>query len=144
MPKCIDYTGVKGSHSANKKTKFGFNKGAKGQPKAPLVWRTGLSGVPPDMSGAPGGLRLELATFGDFRRRLGYNSPDCPVYTGLSGVHRTVSGAPREVDLRNSPASGKANGSSTIIHRTVRCAPDCPVRLQSNGYLRANGSLPRI
>ena len=45
------------------------------------------------------------------------------------------------VGLRNSPASGKANGSSTIIHRTVRCAPDCPVRLRSNGYLCANGSL---
>ncbi|KAL5673722.1 hypothetical protein ACJX0J_018028, partial [Zea mays] len=49
---------------------------AKGQPKAPLVWRTGLSGVPPDMSDAPGGLRLKLATFGNFQRRLGYNSPD--------------------------------------------------------------------
>jgi hypothetical protein len=58
LPKCIDFTGVKGSHSANKRPSFGFNKGAKGQPKAPLVWRTGLSGVPPDMSGAPGGLRL--------------------------------------------------------------------------------------
>jgi hypothetical protein len=41
LPKCIDFTGVKGSHSANKRPSFGFNKGAKGQPKAPLVWRTG-------------------------------------------------------------------------------------------------------
>jgi hypothetical protein len=36
-----------------KRSSFGFNQGAKGQPKAPLAWRTGLSGVPPDMSGAP-------------------------------------------------------------------------------------------
>ena len=52
-----------------------------------------------------------------------------------------MSGAPWRSGLRNSPASGKANGSSTIIHRTVRCAPDCPVRPRSNGYLRANGYL---
>jgi hypothetical protein len=48
-------------------------------------------------------------------------------FTGLSGVHRTVSGAPREVALRNSPASGFHSSRSAIIHRTVRCAPDCPV-----------------
>jgi hypothetical protein len=32
------------------------------------------------------------------------------VYTGLSGVHRTVSGAPGKSGLRNSPASGISNG----------------------------------
>jgi hypothetical protein len=57
-------------------------------------------------------------------------------FTGLSGVHRTVSGAPREVVLRNSPASGFHSSRSAIIHRTVRCAPDCPVHLRSNGYFR--------
>jgi hypothetical protein len=100
-------------------------KGAKGQPRAPLVWRTGLSGVPPDseqyLSGAPGdsdsnsspsgflGSRRaiihrtvrcapdmsgaprkarppELASLGFARQPLRYNSPDCPVCTGLSGV----------------------------------------------------------
>ena len=101
-----------------KRPSFGFNKGAKGQPKAPLVWRTGLSGVPPDseqyLSGAPG------------------DSDSNPSPSGIRGgrraiIHRTVrcapdmSGAPRKIGLRNSPASGKANGSSTIIHRTVRC-----------------------
>jgi hypothetical protein len=57
----------------------------------------------------------ELASFGKRQRLVHYNSPDCPVCTGLSGVHRTV-----------------------------RCAPDCPVQLRSNGYLRANGYLRRI
>jgi hypothetical protein len=52
------------------------------------------------------------------------------VYTG----HRTVSGAPRKSRLRISPASGKRSGCSAIIHRTVRCTPDCPVQLRSNGY----------
>jgi hypothetical protein len=82
LPKCIDYTGVKGSHPANKKSSFGFNKGAKRQPKAPLVWGT-----------------------------------------GLSGVHRTVSGAPEDSDS-NLPPSGISRGTRAIIHRTVRCTPD--------------------
>jgi hypothetical protein len=39
----------------------------------------------------------------------------------MSGVHRTVSGAPRRSGLRNSPASGTRSSRSAIIHRT------CPV-----------------
>jgi hypothetical protein len=111
-----------------KRSSFGFNKGAKRQPKAPLVGGTGLSGVHRTVSGAPPdsvrctrGLQLELATFGNSLGRraiihrtvrctpdsvrcskearpselaslgiaqqpLRYNSPDCPVCTGLSGV----------------------------------------------------------
>jgi hypothetical protein len=122
LPKCIDYTGVKGSHSANKKRpSFGFNKGAKGQPKAPLVWRTGLFGVPPDMSGAPGGLRLKLATFGNVQRHSRYNSPDCPVYTGQCPV-RHGEGASGTRQLRETPTASplKFTGLSGV-HRTVRC-----------------------
>jgi hypothetical protein len=63
---CISYTGAKGSHLANKKTKYWVQPKSKGQPKAPLVWRTGLSGVPPDMSGAPEDSKLKLVTFGKF------------------------------------------------------------------------------
>jgi hypothetical protein len=85
--------------------------------------------VPPDMSGAPEDSGFKLVTFGNFRRPLRYNSPDCPVCTGLSG-------APRKGGLRNSPASGFHSSRSAIIHRTVRCTPDCPVHLRSNGYFR--------
>jgi hypothetical protein len=95
-----------------KRSSFGFNKGAKGQPKAPLVWRTGLSGAPPDSVRCTRGLQREPATFGNFsgrraiihrtvrcakekrpqelasfgnlQRLVCYNSPD------MSGVHRTV------------------------------------------------------
>jgi hypothetical protein len=86
----------------------------------------------------------ELASFGNSFQLLRYNSPDCPVYTGLSGVHRTVSGAPRKSGLRNSPPSGIHFSYSAIIHRTVRCTPDCPVYLRDNGYFSANGYLQRI
>jgi hypothetical protein len=47
-----------------------------------------------------------------------------------------VSGAPREVVFRNSAASGSRGSRSAKIHRTVRCAPDCPVCQRSNGSLR--------
>ncbi len=55
--------------------------------------------------------------------------------TGLSGVHRTVSGAPDQRSA-NQPLSGFSPATSAIIHRTVRCAPDCPVSQRS---ARTNG-----
>jgi hypothetical protein len=84
-----------------KRPRKGFNKESKGQLKAALVWRTGLSGAPgnsttnfapsgisealrynsPDMFGAPEESDSELASFGF---PLRYNSPD------MSGAHRTV------------------------------------------------------
>ena len=54
-------------------------------------------------------------------------------------VHRTVSGgAPDSVrwcrqTQANSPLSGSHQRRTTIIHRTVRCAPDCPVSQRSVG-----------
>jgi hypothetical protein len=41
-------------------------------------------------------------------------------------VHRTVSGA-QTGPATNSSLSGKSAGAATKNHRTVRCAPDCPV-----------------
>ena len=86
-----------------------------------MVWHTGLPGVPPDMSGAPGGLRLKLATFGNFQRHSRYKSSDCPVYTGQCPVHqgRSASGTRQ---LRETPTASplKFTGLSGV-HRTVRC-----------------------
>jgi hypothetical protein len=116
-----------------KRPSFRFNKGAKGQPRAPLVWRTGLSGVPPDseqyLSGAPGDSDSNSSPSGFLGSRRAI-------------IHRTVrcapdmSGAPRKRGLRNSPASVSRGSRSAKIHRTVRCAPDCPVCQRSNGSLR--------
>jgi hypothetical protein len=114
-----------------KRPSVGFNKGAMRQPKAPLVWRTGLSGEPPDseqyLSGAPGDSDSN-------------SSPSGILGSRRAIIHRTVrcapdmSGAPRKRSLRNSPASGSRGSRSAKIHRTVRCAPDCPVCQRSNGY----------
>jgi hypothetical protein len=45
-------------------------------------------------------------------------------------VHRTVSGAPDSLGA-NCPLSGICRRRTAIIHRTVRCAPDCPVSQRS-------------
>jgi hypothetical protein len=64
---------------------------------------------------------------------LSLGAPDCPV------VHRTVSGgAPDSVRCARLarakwPLSGIHRRRTAKIHRTVRCAPDCPVRQRSAG-----------
>jgi hypothetical protein len=111
-----------------KRSSFGFNKGAKWQPKALWSGNTGLSGVhrtvsvaPPDSIRCTRGLQLELATFGIFQRLSRYNSPDCPVYTGQCPVRqgRSASGTRQ---LRKTPMASplKFTGLSGV-HRTVRC-----------------------
>jgi hypothetical protein len=85
-----------------KRPRKGSNKESKRQPKGTLVWRTGLSGVPPDSVLCTRALEAELFTF------------------------------------------GKIRGRSAIIHRTVRCTPDCPVCQRSNDYFASNDRLQRI
>jgi hypothetical protein len=80
----------------------------------------------------------ELAALGTSTAAYDYKSPDCPVSqrsaaesardvwqsqrsdggTGLSGVHRTVSGAPTARNLQRSASPNKERDP----HRTVRCA----------------------
>jgi hypothetical protein len=82
LPKCIDYTGVKGSHSANKKTKFWIQQRSIGAPEGTSGLGHRTVRCTPDSVRCTRGLRLKLATFGNFQRHSRYNSPDCPVYTG--------------------------------------------------------------
>jgi hypothetical protein len=87
---------------------------AKSIPKGSLVWRTGLSGVPPDSVQCTRGLCAELLSLGNFQSRRAI-------------IHRTVRCTPDSVwcskrtRLWNLAASGMRNGCSAIIHRT------CPV-----------------
>jgi hypothetical protein len=71
---------------------------------------------------------------------LSLGAPDCPV------VHRTVSGAPGWL-VRNGRSQEIHRRRTTIIHRTVRCAPDCPVCTGLSGEPtvgRANGRLRNL
>jgi hypothetical protein len=122
-----------------KRSSFGFNKGAKRQPKAPLVWRHRTVRCTPDnVRCATGQCPVHQRTptrtrhLREFLRPARYNSPDCPVHTGLSGAHRTVRCTPDSVrctrGLQLEHATfGNFSGRRAIIHRTVRCTPDCPV-----------------
>jgi hypothetical protein len=92
----------------------------------------------------------ELAALGTSTATYGYKSPDCPVSqrsaaesardvwqvptvgrdTGLSGVHRTVSGAPTAPRLQRSASPNKERDP----HQTVSGgAPDSPVRQATEG-----------
>jgi hypothetical protein len=100
-----------------KRPRKGFNKKSKGQPKCALVWRTGLSGVPPDSVRCTRGLQAELHTFGNSQKHSAI-------------IHRTVRCTtgqclvPQGRASLNSPAS---DFRSTKIHRT------CPVHTRLSG-----------
>jgi hypothetical protein len=129
LPKCIDYTGVKGSHSANKKIKFWIQqRSKKGNRRHLWSGGTGLSGVHQTVSGAPPdsvrctrGLQLELATFGNFSGRRAI-------------IHRTVRCTPDSVrcskEARPPELASLGNAQQPLlynspdisgVHRTVRC-----------------------
>jgi hypothetical protein len=117
-------------HKPIKRTRQGSKQRSKKKPNCSLVWRTGLSGVPPDSVWCTREDLLQTLHLRVSQAQPHYNSPDCPVH------HRTVSGAP-EGSSSKLASFGKTEGRSAIIHRTVRCTPDCPVCQRSNGYLRA-------
>jgi hypothetical protein len=98
-------------------------------------WCTGLSGES-TVSRGNGRPRIPRATRG--RANVHIGAPDCPVCTGgLSGVHRTVSGAPTALRLQWSASPNKEG----YLHRTVSGgAPDCPVRQSTEGKI----CLPRL
>jgi hypothetical protein len=144
LPKCIDYTGVKGSHSANKKTKFWIQQRSKVATEGPLVWEHRTVRCTPDSVRCTRGLQRKLATFGNFLRTARYNSPDCPVYTGQCPVqlrssgYLRANGYLRRIKCARSARRGQARpywhtGQGTV---PVRCAPDTragPQVRSSNG-----------
>jgi hypothetical protein len=88
---------------------------------------TGLSGEP-TVGLAKCRLRNPRATRGRANSQKG--APDCPVCTGLSGVHRTVSGAPTALKLQRSASPEKERNPQRTVSGG---APDCPVRQATEG-----------
>ena len=82
------------------------------------------------MSGAPEDSDFKLVTFGKFQRRLRYNSPDCPVYTG----HVRCSKEERPQELASL-------GNSLLLLRYN--SPDCPVYTGLSGVHRTVSGAPR-
>jgi hypothetical protein len=96
------------------------------QPRLCSVWSTGLSGGAPDCPVRQAG-SSELAALGNPPETYGYNSPDCPVCTGLSGEPTVGRANGRPRDLRGT--RGRANG--------LKEAPDCPMRQRLSGCQRS-------
>jgi hypothetical protein len=114
---------------------MGSNKESKGQPKATLVWRTGLSGAPPDSVRCTRKLEAQLFTFGNFQRRsakihrtVRWVTRQCPVHTGLSGVtaEQQLLRAQRSTATHLMRACARRGAEHAwVAHRTAYRA--CPV-----------------
>jgi hypothetical protein len=116
------------------------------KPKCALVWRTGLSGVPPDSVRCTRTVQLRTLHLRVSQAALRYNSPDCPV------CHRTVR-CTKQSNFYLAQRSSATNTCKRYSARTVRVevraaargAPDIEQylsgatrRQSSNGCLRPN------
>jgi hypothetical protein len=121
LPKCIDFTDVKGSHSANKKTKFWIQQRSKVATEGPLVWEhrtvrcnTGQCPVHHrTVSGAPEDSNL--------------NSPPSGISRGTRAIiHRTVRCTPDSVRCTRGLQLELATFGNFQRHSRYN-SPDCPV-----------------
>jgi hypothetical protein len=92
---------LKVQHKPIKSLRKGSNKKSKRQPKAALVWRTGLSGVPPDSVRCTRESNSKLATF----RNLGSHS---------AIIHRTVRCAKRSNGLQRDGRVQRSADNATV------------------------------
>jgi hypothetical protein len=104
-------------HKPTKNPRKGSNKKSKRQPKVALVWRTRLSGVPPDSVRCTREINSKLATFGNLGSHSAIIHRTIRCSTGLFGVPSRATVA---------SATVKFNGRLT----TLQCA-DCARRSQS-------------
>jgi hypothetical protein len=93
-------------------------------------WCTGQCPVCQAGSGKLGALENKLTTYD-------YNSPDCPVCTGLTGEPTVGRANGRLRDLRDTWPSQRSGGGTELsgVHRTVSGAPTAP-RLPTVGFAK--------
>jgi hypothetical protein len=114
-------------HKPIKRSKLGFKRNEQKKPKRTLVWRTGLSGVPPDSVRCPRPYDYKFATFGFLESHS----------TIIHRIVRCASGA--SASERNSRLQHEqCVDSSRRVRATLEgtpdseqdlsgVAPDCPV-----------------
>jgi hypothetical protein len=112
---------LKVQHKPIKRSKLGFKRKEQRKPKRTLVWRTGLSGVPPDSVRCTRGRTVWTLHLRVSQMPLRYNSPDCPVCQRSNGYWAQ----------RSTPTVACKREQCTDSSRRVRAAPegapDCPV-----------------
>jgi hypothetical protein len=123
-------------------SKKGFKKKGAKQPKAALVWRTGLSSVPPDSVRCTRVDSLQLASFGNLGSHSAIIHRTVRSCTGLSGVpaeqrltaptvYSEQCNCARKSQSRRQKAHRTVNRSCPMHHRTVRW-PTCQKLQRSN------------
>jgi hypothetical protein len=116
-------------HKPIKRLKLGFKRKEQKKPKRTLVWRTGLSGAPPDSIRCTRVDRLQTLHLRISEAALRYNSPDCPVCQ-RSNDSQAQRSTPTTACNANSARTVRIESEQRQkAHRTVNS--DCPVRHQT-------------
>jgi hypothetical protein len=111
-----------------KKPTKDLNRESKSQPKCALVWRTGLSGVPPDSVRCTRDSNSELLTFGNSGGRSAIIHRTVRWSIGLSGVpveQRLLRTNGRLQKALNALQCAPKSEQRQMAHRTLNSA--CPV-----------------
>jgi hypothetical protein len=122
----MSYTGVKGSHLANKKTKKWVQQRSKGitEGSSGLAHRTVRcsTGQCPVHQGTPSRTRH----LRENPEALRYNSPDCPVLEGRAALELASLGNLLRYNSPDCPVSQRSNGyfAATVTCRSIKCAPE--------------------
>jgi hypothetical protein len=129
---------LKVQHKPIKTYKLWFKRKEQKKPKRTLVWRTRLSGVPPDSVRCPGSINSKLLSFGFLRGRSAIIHRSVRCATKLSGVP-TEQRLQRYGPLQQTPVKALQYADSSQRVRAVPegapdseqwlsgAAPDCPV-----------------
>jgi hypothetical protein len=129
-------------HKPTKSPRKGSNKKSKRQLKAALVWRTGLSGVPPDSVCCTKEIHSKLATFGNLgshsaiihrtvRCAKRSNGRQCNGRVQRSGDNATVCRLRAQKSEQAQMAHRIVNRTYPVHHRTVQW-PTCQKLQRSN------------
>jgi hypothetical protein len=123
---------LKVQHKPIKRSKLGFKRKEQKKPKRTLVWRTGLSDVPPDSVWCPGSYDFKLATFGFLESRsaiihrtVWYASGATALVQWSTATDTCKSATVRGQFVQSQSSRQKAhrtvNSACPVRHRTVRC-----------------------
>jgi hypothetical protein len=137
-------------HKPIKSPSKGSNKRSKIQPKAALVWRTGLSGVPPDSVRCTRVDQLQLASFGfsgshsAIIHRLSGVAQDCPVCQAEQRLptqqsSSTVGSQRYSAWTARAEVRAGADGTPDIEQDLSGAPPDCPVAHMSEAWEHLEG-----
>jgi hypothetical protein len=129
-------------HKPIKSPRKGSNKKKQRKPKAAMVWRTGLSGVPPDYVRCTREINSKLATFGNSRSHSAIIHRTVQCSTGLSCVPSGATATCANGHLqryRNSEQCAVAraeseqasDGAPDSEHDMSGAPPDCSVAYMS-------------